>query len=103
MPFYDYQCNTCAEIFEEEHPMNLEGVALCPVCEGGDTHKVFLSCPAVKVAWRDPRSSSDVAGLQPKFLSAVRRPRRPQPKVTASDLEGPMTRPPDVPVAAQSP
>lgn len=100
MPYYDYHCNICAEVFEEEHPMDFVGIVICPACDGGDTNKIFLSCAAIRIAWQDPRSSSDVSGLQPKFLSAVRRPRRSRPTVTASDLEGPMTRPLDVPAAS---
>jgi putative FmdB family regulatory protein len=84
---YDYQCNACTEIFEVKHPMNFKGVVLCPVCESGDTHKIILSCAAIKFAWRDPRSSSDALGLKPKYLGAVnRRPSRPTE--TASDFGG---------------
>lgn len=85
---YDYICNTCAEIFEIRHPMDFKGVVLCPVCESGDTHRIFLSCAAIKIAWHDPRSSSDVSGLKPKFLGAVNRQRPSRPTETAGDFGG---------------
>ncbi len=89
MPWYDYQCDICTEIFEIEHPMEFTGAVLCPTCESGDVHKLILSCAAIKVRWRDPRSSSDVDGLVPKYMHAVtKRPQRERPKETAHDLEG---------------
>ena len=86
--WYDYQCNTCTEIFEVKHPMDFKGVVLCPICESGDTHKIILSCAAIKIAWRDPRSSSNAAEMRPKYLGAVQRQRPSRPRETASDFGG---------------
>jgi len=85
MAAYDYQCEDCWEIFEEEHPMSGPEYAVqCPVCQSGRVHKIFLSTPATRVAWRDPRSSSDASGLVPKY----RPPTHRQPRATAGDYGG---------------
>ena len=84
MPAYDYQCEDCAEIFEKQHPMSGPLYPIqCPVCSSGNVHKVII-CPAITVAWRDPRSSSDVSGLIPKYHP----PARGRPHETAEDFGG---------------
>ena len=74
MARYDYQCDECSEIFEEEHPMSYEGPVICPVCGTGLTHKVIIQTPGIWVYWKDARSSSNVT--LPKYLRPVSRKRR---------------------------
>ncbi len=84
MPAYDYRCEDCAELFEKRHPMaGPEYPVQCPVCQSGNVHKV-LFCPAITVNWRDPRSSSDVSGLRPKYIP----PAQGRPRETADDFGG---------------
>lgn len=70
MPFYDYQCEQCAEIFEMEHSMTYEGPVECPVCKTSLTHKIFLETPGIWIYWKDAGSSSE-AGL-PKYLGPAK-------------------------------
>jgi putative FmdB family regulatory protein len=42
MPYYDYKCTKCSEIFEIEKGMKevLKGLS-CPKCESSDVNRVF--------------------------------------------------------------
>jgi putative FmdB family regulatory protein len=49
---YDYCCNDCNTedqllVFEVVHGMNKQPKVKCPVCNGVNTEKVFLTSPAV--------------------------------------------------------
>ena len=74
MPRYDYLCDLCGELFEVQHPMEgpREGYVPCPVCKTGRTHKIFIQAPAMKIWWKDARSSSDASGLCPRFMPSVK-------------------------------
>jgi len=73
MPRYDYRCEMCAEIFEASHPMEGPRHVSCPVCKTGHVHRVFISAPAIKIWWKDARSSSDSDGMKPRFMQSTRR------------------------------
>ena len=45
MPTYDYRCNLCHTQFEAHHRLATPAPA-CHRC-GGETHRVYLSAPAV--------------------------------------------------------
>jgi len=76
MAKYDYQCEECAEVFEDEHPMTFEGPVECPVCGTSLTHKIILEFPGVHIYWKDAASSSEAR--LPKYLRPVKRKHRGQ-------------------------
>lgn len=43
MPFYEYECESCAVIYETMHGMNVSGPDTCPKC--GDTLARLMSAP----------------------------------------------------------
>lgn len=77
---YDYQCEECAEIFEEEHSMTYDGPVECPICGTYLTHKIVLSVPGIYVYWKDARSSSEAT--LPKYLGPVTRRRKEKERET---------------------
>ena len=34
MPLYEYECERCGHVFEQQHGMNEEPVSQCPECSG---------------------------------------------------------------------
>lgn len=49
---YDYQCQTCNEIFEVQHGMNETPAVACPMCDSGDVKKIILASPHIAIAWK---------------------------------------------------
>ena len=41
MPYYDYKCDKCREIFEAEHGMGEKPRLSCPDCGSAEVKKVF--------------------------------------------------------------
>jgi putative FmdB family regulatory protein len=74
MPYYDYHCEQCGELFEAEHGM--EGPdplhpVICPVCRTGDVNKVILSAPAVRIWFKNPRLATHPDEKTPKYMPPV--------------------------------
>jgi putative FmdB family regulatory protein len=44
MPFYDYTCEACGEVWEEFQPITATPHTLCPVC-GAEKAKRLISNP----------------------------------------------------------
>ena len=68
---YDYQCNTCGEIFERQRAMGERDEATeCPVCGSDDVRRIIISTPAIKFAWYVPALSQ---AEMPRMLRPVTR------------------------------
>lgn len=72
----DYRCETCAEIWEQtfdsrEQAKKETVLVTCPVCGSGRTCKI-MSAPALKIWWKDARSSVDSWQMRPSFRKGVR-------------------------------
>lgn len=90
MPYYDYRCELCTEIFEASHPM--EGpspgtVVKCPVCGTGRVRRIFISVPAMKIWYRNAAASSDAESMRPRFYQSVTR-KKTVASETAADFGG---------------
>ncbi len=70
MPWYDYECDECAEVFDKRHSMTFEEAVECPICKTHMTHKIILEAPGIWIYWKDARSSSEAT--PPKYLRPVR-------------------------------
>ena len=67
MPLYDYRCEVCAEVWEENLPMKFRGFVTCPVCQTGRTQRIHLQAPATVMNWWDASSSMDASGIRERF------------------------------------
>ncbi|MHC4542928.1 MAG: FmdB family zinc ribbon protein [Planctomycetota bacterium] len=71
MPYYDYMCNRCLEIWETKLPMGFKGLVTCPVCKTGETNRVTLQVPATVLNWMNP-SSVDASGISRRFRGTAK-------------------------------
>jgi putative FmdB family regulatory protein len=44
MPYYDFKCRACKELFEENIPMNNIKMPACPKCGADDSEKLITGC-----------------------------------------------------------
>lgn len=71
MPFYDYMCEMCDEIWEEDLPMGFRGLVTCPICKSGHSKRLVLSAPATVLNWWNARASSDTDGITKRYRPRV--------------------------------
>jgi putative FmdB family regulatory protein len=74
MPYYDYRCMLCQELFEAEHSMDgpdPRSPIQCPVCGTAEVNKVYLSSPGVSIWFRNPGLAHHPEEKSPKYMPPV--------------------------------
>jgi putative FmdB family regulatory protein len=75
MIVYDYRCEECAEIFEQDFKSRddyRKTVAVtCPTCGSGLTRRI-VSAPAVSIWWKNAAAAPDAWSMRPRFHPATR-------------------------------
>ena len=70
MPFYDYSCGKCKNVFEVQHGMTETPPVMCPVCFGKKCQKLISRNISGHVSGREIWDYNDVRDKNPKYVKS---------------------------------